>query len=475
MLFNSLAFLVFFPVFLTAYFLARGRVRLGICLAASYVFYGWWDWRFLALLMFDTMWDYNIGLLLARVRGPRARRWLIIASVSENLGLLGVFKYFDFFVDSMIHVSSLLGLGLSAPALRIILPIGISFYTFQSMSYTLDVYWKKLDTEPDFLRFAAFIALFPQLVAGPIVRAKHLLPQMRRDQPFSAANLTSGLHLMLWGYFKKVVVADSLAPLVDARFANPAAHGTLSMSIGLLFYAFQIYCDFSGYSDIAIGAGRMMGFDFGINFNTPYFSRGFREFWRRWHISLSTWLRDYLYIPLGGNRHGAARTYRNVMLTMLLGGLWHGANWTFVIWGGLHGIYLVVERFVGPQYRRVCAWLRAPEFVRHAVAMLAVFSLTCLAWVFFRSPDLPTALEVLHLTFGLGALHQTAVPLAFDVVKGALVIAILVAADALGSAARVRALIERSPQWSLTTSAACLWAIALLGTFSGTRFIYFQF
>ncbi|HEY5218198.1 MAG TPA: MBOAT family O-acyltransferase, partial [Gemmatimonadaceae bacterium] len=311
MLFNSFAFLIFFPIFLTAYFRARGRGRLAICLVASYVFYGWWDWRFLGLLMFATVWDYNVGVLLSRVDAPRTRRWLIRASVVENLGLLSVFKYFHFFVGSAAHVAQALGLHLTEPTIAIVLPIGISFYTFQSMSYTLDLYWRKIEVEYDFLRFAAFIALFPQLIAGPIVRAGHLLPQMRRDQPFDADRFIAGLQLMAWGYYKKVVVADTLAPVVDARFANPMAHGSLSMSIGVLFYAFQIYCDFSGYSDIAIGAGRIMGYDFGINFNKPYFSRGFREFWHRWHISLSTWLRDYLYIPLGGNRVGSARMYRN--------------------------------------------------------------------------------------------------------------------------------------------------------------------
>ncbi|MGE0323043.1 MAG: MBOAT family protein [Polyangiaceae bacterium] len=336
MLFNSLAFLAFFAAFLLPFFFTRGKARLVVCLVASYVFYGWWDWRFTGLLAFSTIVDFQVGKYLhATTDQAKRRRWLLVSLV-VNLGLLGVFKYLNFFIDSAVEVSTALGLHASKKHLSLILPVGISFYTFQTLSYTLDIYRKQLEPEPSFVRFAAYVAFFPQLVAGPIVRAAEFLPQLRKDPRFDANRFESGMSLIAWGFVKKVVVADSLASVVDHRFRVPEAHDALSLGLGVFCYAFQIYADFSGYSDIAIGTARLLGYDFPENFRRPYFSTSFREFWRRWHITLSTWLRDYLYIPLGGNRTPGYRTYRNLMLTMLLGGLWHGANWTFVVWGGLH-------------------------------------------------------------------------------------------------------------------------------------------
>lgn len=474
MLFNSLAFLIFFPLFLCAYFSTRGAARLAVCLAASYVFYGWWDWRFLGLIALSTIVDYSVGLRLGVEHRQPTRKLLLAVSIVVNLGVLALFKYFNFFIDSLVSASAALGVGLTVPVLEVVLPVGISFYTFQTMSYTIDVYRRRIEVEQDLVRFATFVAFFPQLVAGPIVRAGQLLPQLREDHPFDADRFLSGLHLMVWGLFKKVVVADSLAAVVDARFAAPEAHGTLSLSIGVLFYAFQIYCDFSGYSDIAIGAARTMGFNLGLNFRTPYFSRGFSEFWQRWHISLSSWLRDYLYIPLGGNRLGGFATYRNLMIVMLLGGLWHGANWTFVVWGGLHGSYLILQRLVSPHYQRVSATLRLPVVMRDGLAMLVVFLLTCLAWIFFRAPSLTAAADLVARTFGLSALGVGGVPMAFDVVKGFALISILLAFEALGTRVTMQAVMLR-PRVQLATATVAIWAIALLGTFGGTRFIYFQF
>jgi len=344
MVFNSLPFLVFIGIFFPLYFSLRGRFRLWLCLIASYIFYAWWDWRFLSLILTSTLIDYLIGLRLNRETDTTKRQWLLRLSMVMNLGFLGFFKYFNFFVESFQDILLSLGLEPDLHTLHIILPVGISFYTFQSMSYTIDVYRKEIPVERDFLRFATFIAFFPQLVAGPIVRAKELLPQFAADIKFEWNRFSFGLSQVLWGFFKKVAVADSLAPFVDQCFAAPESFSALHLSLGVFFYAFQIYCDFSGYSDIAIGLARIMGFDFPDNFRTPYFSRNFSEFWTRWHITLSSWLRDYLYIPLGGNRQGTFNTYRNLMLTMLLGGLWHGASWVFVFWGFLHGLYLVGQR-----------------------------------------------------------------------------------------------------------------------------------
>jgi D-alanyl-lipoteichoic acid acyltransferase DltB (MBOAT superfamily) len=474
MLFNSYAFLLFFPLFGALYFALHGRRRLWLCLVASYIFYGWWDWRFLFIIAFSSVLDYTLGLRIGSTEDGPARKTLLIGSIVSNLGILAIFKYFNFFISSLASASNLLGVGWDVPLLRIVLPVGISFFTFQSMSYTIDVYWRHIEPERDLVRFATFVAFFPQLVAGPIVRAIDLLPQLRRDHPFEVQRVTAGLQLMAWGYFKKVAVADSLSAVVDARFAMLGAHGTLSLFIGIIFYAFQIYCDFSGYSDIAIGAAGVLGFDFGVNFRKPYFSKSFSEFWTRWHISLSTWLRDYLYIPLGGNRRGRAIMYRNLMIVMLLGGLWHGASWTFVVWGCLHGLYLVAQRLIAPAYRRASAACGVPDVVRDAVALLIVFTLTCFAWIFFRAPTLAEAALIIERSFGLQALSMHGVPMAFDVLRGIVLIGILLVFEGLATLPAVAAHLTR-PRVQGLLVAASIWAIALLGTFSGSRFIYFQF
>ncbi|MGE3670380.1 MAG: MBOAT family protein [Polyangiaceae bacterium] len=434
------------------------------------MFYGWWDWRFTGLLAFSTIVDFQVGKYLhATTDQAKRRRWLLVSLV-VNLGLLGVFKYLNFFIDSAVEVSTALGLHASKKHLSLILPVGISFYTFQTLSYTLDIYRKQLEPEPSFVRFAAYVAFFPQLVAGPIVRAAEFLPQLRKDPRFDANRFESGMSLIAWGFVKKVVVADSLASVVDHRFRVPEAHDALSLGLGVFCYAFQIYADFSGYSDIAIGTARLLGYDFPENFRRPYFSTSFREFWRRWHITLSTWLRDYLYIPLGGNRTPGYRTYRNLMLTMLLGGLWHGANWTFVVWGGLHGTYLIAERLLAAPLTRATA--RLPQRLTRAVQMVTVFALTCLTWVFFRSQTVAGAATIVRTITTLDGLNPAAVQSKFLVVKGLVLIAGLITVDYL---------IERGIHHRLSRPvraigfAACLWTIAFLGSFSGSQFIYFQF
>jgi len=357
MAFNSFLYLVFFGLVLALVHLLRDRVtaRNAVLLAASYFFYMCWDWRFLALILVSTAVDYSCGRALAIAPAdvgepaPRTRRRkaILLVSLITNLGLLGVFKYFNFFIDSAAAVLAALGLQPNVPSLRIILPVGISFYTFQTLSYTIDLYRGILPTERRLLNFALYVAFFPQLVAGPIERAKRLLPQIAAVRPVTRADLGSGAYLILWGLFKKVVIADNVAVFSDAAFANPTHSGLYSL-LGVVAFTVQIYADFSAYSDIARGSARCLGFDLMLNFNLPYFCTNVGDFYRRWHISLSTWLRDYLYIPLGGSRVSEPRLYFNLMLTMLLGGLWHGASWTFVMWGAFQGILLCAHRALLP-------------------------------------------------------------------------------------------------------------------------------
>ena len=473
-LFNSLAFLVFAPAVLLIYFAIKGRLRLLFLLAASYVFYAWWDWRFLSLILISTVIDYFVGCWLESAESGR-RKLLLVLSCVTNLGLLGVFKYFNFFVTSLRASLTAFGVQTNLHTLDIILPVGISFYTFQTMSYTIDRYRRRLPVERSFIRFATFVAFFPQLVAGPIVRAGKLLPQLREDQPFRWDNLAKGLGLVLWGYFLKVAVADSLAGVVDARFRAPLFHNALSLQIGLVFYTFQIYGDFAGYSSIAIGIARIMGFDFGRNFNRPYFSASFSEFWSKWHISLSSWLRDYLYIPLGGNRKGRTRTHVNLMLTMLLGGLWHGSRWTFVAWGGLHGSYLMLERALSKPFAKVCRTLRIPGFLVRCVLVLIVFALICLGLLFFRSQTFGHALVMLERMVACENMQFSAVPMKFQVIKGMFLIGSLWILELLSFRINFLSILTGRPMLGAIAGAVILWAIAFFGTFEANAFIYFQF
>ena len=480
MIFNSLPFLIFAAVYFLLYFRLHGRERMGLILISGYFFYGWWDWRFLGLIAFTTVMDFSLGLYIDRSENPRQRRVAVIASVVMNLVFLGFFKYFNFFTDSLASLIRSLGMEPSWTTLNIILPVGISFYTFQSLSYTVDVYRRKLPVERDFIKFAAFVSLFPQLMAGPIVRAYDLLPQMSEDKKFEWRRWNSGLGRVLWGFFKKVAIADSLAPFVDQVFAAPETFGSLHLLIGVVFYSFQIYCDFSGYSDIAIGLARMMGFRFPENFRTPYFSRSFSEFWTRWHISLSSWLRDYLYIPLGGNRHGVVNTYRNNMITMLLGGLWHGANWAFVFWGFLHGLYLILQRLISPIWRSVVRLDHLPKFVDDGVCILSVYTLTLFAWIYFRAGSLGDASFAVANQVIMGILSGEqfnfgAVINKFQVLKGLLLIGILLTVEITNFRWRWNVRQVEHPAWRMAAFAALLWLIAFFGTFGANAFIYFQF
>ncbi len=409
MAFNSVQYLVFLAIVVGAYGLLTRRGQNGLLLIASYAFYAAWDWRFLSLLWISTVTDYFVGRGMGRAEGRAVRRRLLVVSLAVNLGLLALFKYFNFFADSAAALLESAGLNADWPTLNVVLPVGISFYTFQTLSYTIDVYRRRIEPTNDPLAFAVFVAFFPQLVAGPIERARRLLPQFAvRRSVARGEDLTTALHLIGLGLFKKVVIADAVAPHVDTAFQGAGSAGWVTLLVGVIGFALQIYGDFSGYSHIARGSARLLGIDLMINFNQPYLSRNISHFWRTWHISLSTWLRDYLYIPLGGNRGSGLATYRNLMLTMLLGGLWHGAAWTFVVWGALHGAFLAI-------HRRFRSRTQGGELdrlrVRDLPAVLATFAAVTLGWVFFRAATFTEAWDYLTglLTLRAGAVERTAV------------------------------------------------------------------
>jgi alginate O-acetyltransferase complex protein AlgI len=398
MLFNSFAFAVFLPtVFLLYWLIPREWIRAQnfLLLVVSYVFYGWWDWRFLTLLFISSLVDFLAGLGMLRTTDPTRRKVLLGLSLLGNLGLLGFFKYFNFFVDSFVTLLQGLGLEAHRGTLSVLLPVGISFYTFQALSYTIDVYRGHLRPRTDPIAFLAFISFFPQLVAGPIERAASLLPQFERPRTFDWHQASDGMRQILWGLFKKVVIADNLGRYVDRIYSSYSDLSGIDLALGTVYFAFQIYCDFSGYSDIAIGTGRLFGFTLTRNFAYPYFSRNIAEFWRRWHISLSTWFRDYVYVPLGGNRTTRARLIRNVLLTFTISGLWHGASWNFIVWGALHGLYYVPLALAGKQrpHADVVAAGRILPTARETLQMLLTFVLVLFAWIFFRAPSLGEAIS----------------------------------------------------------------------------------
>jgi len=400
LLFNSLEFLIFLPTVFGLYWAISARhprLRNLLLLLASYVFYGWWDWRFLGLIALSTLVDYCVGRALAVSATQARRKLLLLVSVVTNLGLLGFFKYWGFFVDTWLAAWASAGIELHPATLQIILPVGISFYTFQTLSYTIDVYRQKIKPTRDLIAFAAFVAFFPQLVAGPIERAANLLPHFDRARRFSASEAAEGLRQILWGLFKKIVVADQLAPHVDSIYSGYATMPATMLWLGTAMFAFQVYCDFSGYSDIAIGTARLFGINLMTNFRYPFFSRNIEEFWRRWHISLSTWFRDYVYIPLGGSRDGHMRTARIIVITFVASGFWHGANWTYITWGALHAM-LILPFMVSRGHRRYLddpAEGRALPSPGEFMAMLTTFSAFCLSLIFFRAENLSHALAYL--------------------------------------------------------------------------------
>jgi len=403
MLFNSYAFIAFFAAVLVLYFAVQRNYKWQnfVLLGASYWFYGQWDARFLGLLAASTIIDYFVGRRLHAEVEPGRRRGLLGISLAANLGILGFFKYFNFFAESATDLLGVLGLNADPTTLNIILPVGISFYTFQTLSYTFDIYRRKLEPVGSFTDFALFVAFFPQLVAGPIERASRLLPQIVRPRVVDIRQINAGVFLMLWGYFKKAVIADQMALLVQPVFASHTAYDGAELLIALLAFTVQIYCDFSGYSDIARGVAKILGFDLMINFKLPYFALNPSDFWLRWHVSLSTWLRDYLYIPLGGNRGGTLKTQRNLAITMLLGGLWHGAAWNFIIWGAWHGTLLALYRRFDPNPVHDRPIIGNPA--RALGQMGLMFVLTVFGWLLFRVETLDQIpYFMLNMAGGLG-------------------------------------------------------------------------
>ena len=473
MLFNSLVFALFLPMVLGVYWALRGsrRWQNGWLLAASYLFYGWWDWRFLGLIVGCSLVNFVAGRCLEATQRRGVRRLLLAACCVVCLGTLGVFKYYDFFVASFAALMRGVGLSWHPAMLHLALPVGISFFTFQAMSYTLDIYFGRLKPTRSLVDFLAFIAFFPQLVAGPIERASNLLPQFARERRFEPEAVIQGVTLMIYGLFKKMVVADTLGLYVDSVFRNYALYQGATCWIGALFFALQIYCDFSGYSDTARGVARLFGFRLMVNFDRPYLAASFIDFWRRWHISLSTWFKDYIYIPLGGSRAGTARTVRNLWVVFLLSGLWHGANWTFLVWGALHALFqtgAVLRRKVWPGST-------APQGVLGRVcAILGVDLAVTVAWVFFRAQNwaeltgvlgklcsVPRVGSLMALCAGQGPMTFAACWLSVG----------LLAASYLAP----RDCTFRTLRGALGFCGLYLLAIVFLGAPAGGEFIYFQF
>ncbi|MEZ5044817.1 MAG: MBOAT family O-acyltransferase [Saprospiraceae bacterium] len=396
MLFNSIDFALFLPLVFAlywAFFYQDIKWRNVFLLAASYLFYGWWDGRFLFLILFSSLVDYGVGLALHKTESNQRRKQWLALSLVVNLGLLGYFKYANFFITAFVDAFSILGTSISPWSLQLILPVGISFYTFQTLSYTIDVYRRKIAPTRDIWAFLAYVSFFPQLVAGPIERAASLLPQFGVAKKFDYIKARAGLQLILWGLFKKMVVADNCAYWVDTIFGQVESQSSLVLVLGAVLFAFQIYGDFSGYSDIAIGTARLFGFELRRNFAYPYFSRDVAEFWRRWHISLSSWFRDYLYIPLGGSRGSKGQQVRNVLIVFVISGFWHGANWTFIVWGGLNGL-LFLPLILWNRNRRYLDTVANKKWLpglKEGLNMLLTFGLVSLAWVFFRSASVQDA------------------------------------------------------------------------------------
>jgi alginate O-acetyltransferase complex protein AlgI len=483
MLFNSLEFLLFFVLVFALYWII-GRKRIGLqnilLLLASYLFYGWWDWRFLSLILVSSLLDFYVGQRIYYASNTsRKKKWLAL-SMLTNLGLLGFFKYFNFFSQTFADLMESLGFYPDLFTLSVILPVGISFYTFQTMSYSLDIYHGKIKPTKNLISFMAFVSFFPQLVAGPIERAKSLLPQFQMPRRFDYYKSVKGMEQILWGFFKKVVVADNAAVYVNEIFSSYQEQPGLLLVLGAVLFAFQIYGDFSGYSDIAIGVGKLFGFDLMKNFNFPYFSRDIAEFWRRWHISLSTWFRDYLYIPLGGSKGSTASQLRNVFIIFVVSGFWHGANWTFIAWGFLNALFFV-PLFIRKVNRRnldVVAQYKMLPNLKEVLQVLLTFSLTSLAWIFFRSETVTDAFIYIQRIFSNPFIGSSISELVrvLNPTKIIFPIAFLILMEWWQ---RTRdfgldfAPIKKWVRWSFYY--AILLSILFLGAFNKTEFIYFQF
>lgn len=475
MLFNSLNFAIFFPiVFLFYWFVTKRLTSQNILLlAASYFFYACWDWRFLFLLMFSTVLDFYTGLKIADASTKGSKKFWLWTSIIINAGFLGVFKYYNFFVSSFADSLSYLGLTVNPWTLEIILPVGISFYTFHGLSYVIDIYYDRIKPERNFVDYGLFVSFFPLLVAGPIERATHLLPQLKKNRVFEYSKAVDGLRQILWGLFKKIVIADNCAEYANAIFNNPDNHSGSTMLLAAIMFAFQIYGDFSGYSDIALGSARLLGIELLRNFSFPYFSRDIAEFWRRWHISLSSWFRDYVYIPLGGSKGGKWMQIRNTFIIFLLSGFWHGANWTFIAWGAVNAFYFLPLMLTGVNRSNmgIVAQGKILPSPRELMQILLTFGLTVLAWILFRAESMSVAGAFYKKIFSVSLLSLPKIPSAFVVIV--LVFFILVEwAGREGAYAIEKISFPRPVRWAFYYSIVFL--ILAMGGHQ-QEFIYFQF
>lgn len=479
MLFNSIQFAIFFPAVVAMYFLSPQRLRVGLLLAASCFFYMAFIPVYILILFVTILIDYVAGIYIEQVEGPKKKALLVVSIVSTCV-VLFIFKYFAFFTGSFEGLAGLLGSHVPHYVVKIILPIGLSFHTFQSLSYVVEVYRGKQRAERDFIVYATYVMFFPQLVAGPIERPQNLLHQFREWHEFDYVNVTSGLKRMAWGFFKKLVVADRLALYVNDVYAAPRAHNGLQLTIATFFFAYQIYCDFSGYSDIAIGAAQVLGFRLMENFRTPYYSRSISEFWHRWHISLSTWFKDYLYIPLGGSRESKSRHIANLLITFGISGLWHGANWTYVWWGLLNGSYLVMGSLTKGWRDRLFGAVGLDErsSIRKAMMLLSTFVLTCFAWIVFRAHNMGDAIYVAtHLFNGwdFGNIKTPQFLLRQMPVALASILALEVG-QLLGQRKTPFTVLRKMPvpaRWA--AYAAFVILVVMFGVYQNRQFIYFQF
>ena len=477
MLFNSLDFAIFLPiVFILYWFVTNRNLKLQnfLIVAASYLFYGWWDWRFLSLILFSTIVDYTIGLKLNTQENQTKRKVLLYTSIAVNLGFLGFFKYYNFFLDNFVSAFSFFGTPINAQGLNIILPVGISFYTFQTLSYTIDVYKRKLESTKDFVAFTAFVSFFPQLVAGPIERASNLLPQFYNKRIFKSKLALDGVKQIVWGFFMKLVIADNCALYANQIFNDYESYSACSLFIGAFMFTFQIYGDFAGYSNIAIGISRLFGFNLKQNFAFPYFSRNIAEFWRRWHISLSTWFRDYLYIPLGGSRVSNTKKVRNTFIIFTVSGFWHGANWTFVFWGLLNAIYFLPLLLLKKNrtYLGVIGNNSFPQ-LNEIFGMIITFLLTVLAWVFFRAENITEAFGILKNILTLQHGSKIDIPV---IVVLILVVFILIEWFGRRCEFAIQNSFKKHPILKRVFIYIIIISIFMFGQFnSNYEFIYFQF
>jgi len=489
--FNSLQFLIFFPIVVGGYFALPYRYRWALLLAASYYFYMCWKAEYIVLILASTAIDYFASIQMQKSERRSTRKMWLVLSLCTNLGILFAFKYFNFFSDSARAVFDRFDIFYNVPQFDVLLPVGISFYTFQSMSYTINVYRGVQTVEKHFGIFALYVAFFPQLVAGPIERSTRLLPQLRKRIDFDYDRTVSGLQLILWGLFKKMVIADRLAHVVEQVYGNPEAYSAPALILASYFFAFQIYCDFSAYSDIAIGAARIFGYDLMQNFRRPYLATSLTNFWQRWHISLSTWFRDYVYIPLGGNRTGKLRWQVNLVIVFLLSGLWHGANWTFIVWGAFHVSYILIGNWTAVLRERAANLTRLSRYprLRTALQIVITFHLVLIAWVFFRAETLTSAIYIirhaLDVRVALDSLRSVFESAAFQETFGldlprlifsTGLILFLLGIQCVQERADIRAHFNRAPGWlRWTIYVAGILAILNLGVIAEVPFIYFQF